>query len=187
MTTRDKDSSVLTDDLIAQLLKLAEYFDHYQEDSYDIEANLLRKAAEALAAASRRPQEQEIESLRQLCAEVYQVAGTLGTDTRVLDNLWAATQGQPLPHTTVLPYTSAPSAAPPPWQPIETLHVGKRDTELFFWCVPKTAEETYRNSSGEPIVSTAAPYLHRGRYKSWGSLSKATHWLPLPPAPTESK
>jgi hypothetical protein len=46
----------------------------------------------------------EIDHLRQLCAEVYQVAGTLGADARVLDNLWAAADGKPLPHASLLPY-----------------------------------------------------------------------------------
>jgi hypothetical protein len=46
----------------------------------------------------------EIDHLRTLCAEVYQVAGTLGADARVLDNLWAAADGKPLPHASLLPY-----------------------------------------------------------------------------------
>lgn len=46
----------------------------------------------------------EIDQLRNLCAEVYQVAGTLGADARVLDNLWAAADGKPLPHGSLLPY-----------------------------------------------------------------------------------
>jgi len=48
----------------------------------------------------------EIEQLRTLCAEVYQVAGTLGADVRVLDNLWAAADGKPLPHASLLPYVT---------------------------------------------------------------------------------
>ena len=31
------------------------------------------------------------------------MAGAAGAPTRVLDNLWAAAQGEPLPHATVLP------------------------------------------------------------------------------------
>lgn len=55
--------------------------------------------------------------------------------------------------------------------------------EVFFWIVPKTADETYLDTSGRPIVSTHAPYLHRGQWGSWGALSKATHWMPLPEPP----
>ncbi len=50
---------------------------------------------------------QELTHLRQLCAEVYQVAGALGAAPRVLDNLWAAADGKPLPHASLLPYPAA--------------------------------------------------------------------------------
>jgi hypothetical protein len=50
------------------------------------------------------------------------------------------------------------------------------DREVWFWVVPKTAEETYVNTSGEPILSQATPHLFRGRRGTWGSLLKATHW-----------
>jgi hypothetical protein len=46
----------------------------------------------------------ERDRLRQLCAELYQVAGALGADDRVLDNLWAAAAGEPIPHGSLLPY-----------------------------------------------------------------------------------
>jgi hypothetical protein len=52
----------------------------------------------------------EIDRLRDLCAQVYQVAGALGADDRVLDNLWAAADGKPLPHASLLPYPSPPDA-----------------------------------------------------------------------------
>jgi len=67
-------------------------------------------AASILAPADRpRPDEEkagettmtnkdaraELNRLRNLCAELYQVAGTLGADARVLDNLWAAADGKP--------------------------------------------------------------------------------------------
>lgn len=71
------------------------------------------------------------------------------------------------------------------WHPIDTLHVDSANRELFFWIVPKTPEETYVDSAGKPIVATHAPYLHRGKYHTWGALSKATHWM-LPPDPPES-
>lgn len=66
------------------------------------------------------------------------------------------------------------------WRPIET---APRDEEVFFWLVPKRPEEAYLDTSGNPIVSGHRPYLHRGRVNSWPALSKATHWMPLPPAP----
>jgi hypothetical protein len=47
----------------------------------------------------------EIDRLRRLCAEVYQVAGALGADPSVLDQLWAAAQGQAVPPVSLLPYT----------------------------------------------------------------------------------
>jgi hypothetical protein len=46
----------------------------------------------------------EVDRLRTLCAEVYQVAGSLDAGDLVLDNLWAAANGEPLPHASLLPY-----------------------------------------------------------------------------------
>lgn len=67
------------------------------------------------------------------------------------------------------------------WQPMETC---PKDEEVFFWVVPKLPEEAFTDTSGNPIFSTHAGYLHRGKWQSWGSLSKPTHWqkLPFPPA-----
>jgi hypothetical protein len=59
------------------------------------------------------------------------------------------------------------------WQPIATAPI---DREVWFWVVPKTADETYIDTSGEPILSWATPHLFRGRRGTWGSLLKATHW-----------
>jgi hypothetical protein len=50
----------------------------------------------------------EIDRLRHLCAEVYQVAGALGAHARVLDNLFAAADGRPLPYAALLPYPPQP-------------------------------------------------------------------------------
>lgn len=75
---------------------------------------------------------------------------------------------------------AALEAQTPQWQPIET---APREEEVFFWIVPKTAEESYTDTSGRSICSTAPPYLHRGKWKTWNSLSKATHWMPLPARP----
>lgn len=63
----------------------------------------------------------EVERLREDCAEAYQVVGALssmcglfgtGEVEKVLDNLHAATCGEPRPHATVLPF--APAAAQTP-------------------------------------------------------------------------
>ncbi len=55
--------------------------------------------------------ETEIENLRTLCSEAYQIVGALAlvidkyTDvTKLLDNLAAAARGVPLPHETLLPF-----------------------------------------------------------------------------------
>jgi hypothetical protein len=68
------------------------------------------------------------------------------------------------------------------WQPIETLP--SQDIRAFFWVVPKSPEETFRDTSGRPIMSDHAPYRMEGKWRSWGSLLKATHWMPLPDPPT---
>ena len=73
------------------------------------------------------------------------------------------------------------------WQPIETWKSGIQGIQdAFFWVVPKTPEESYTDTSGKPIFSTHAPYLYRGGYRCWGSLSEATHWMPLPAPPGAS-
>lgn len=65
------------------------------------------------------------------------------------------------------------------WQPIKT---APRGTDAFFWIVPKSSEETWRDTSGNPIVAEFAPYLYHGKYGGWSSMTKATHWMsPLNP------
>ena len=44
-----------------------------------------------------------VAALEAVCAEAYQVAGAVGAPVRVLDQLLAASEGDPLPHKTVLP------------------------------------------------------------------------------------
>jgi len=55
----------------------------------------------------------EIENLRSLCSEVYQIVGALALVidrhadvTKTLDNLAAAARGVPLPHETLLPFVT---------------------------------------------------------------------------------
>ncbi|MDH5527173.1 MAG: hypothetical protein OEY97_07695 [Nitrospirota bacterium] len=45
----------------------------------------------------------EIDRLRTVCSEAYQMAGALDAPVPVLDNLSAAANGRPLPHETFLP------------------------------------------------------------------------------------
>lgn len=44
-----------------------------------------------------------VHTLEELCAEVYQFAGEVGAPARVLDALWAAAQGRPVPAHDILP------------------------------------------------------------------------------------
>ena len=50
--------------------------------------------------------QRRIEELEQVCGEAYQFAGEVGAPERVLDNLAAAANGQPLPHESFLPITA---------------------------------------------------------------------------------
>jgi hypothetical protein len=63
----------------------------------------------------------EVERLRNVCAEAYQLAGTLGGSVEAMDNLAAAAAGEPLPHESFLPV----GMAVPKGQSIE------RGTELY--------------------------------------------------------
>jgi hypothetical protein len=56
---------------------------------------------ERLEALQRR-----IEQLEHVCGEAYQFAGTVGAPERILDNLAAAANGDPIPHESVLPVTA---------------------------------------------------------------------------------
>ncbi len=78
------------------------------------------ECADAREAVDAPPN--DVDTLRQVCAEMYQVAGVLGASEKVLDNLAAAASGKPLPHESVLPYAvdAPPPQAEEPWQPIAT-------------------------------------------------------------------
>lgn len=84
---------------------------------------------------------------------------------------------------------SAPAALPPArggapeglgWREIAS---APKDEEVWFWVVPKTAEETYSDTSGKPILARGGGHRHFGRYKTWSSLYKGVMWYPAPPAP----
>lgn len=71
------------------------------------------------------------------------------------------------------------------WQPISRVPNG--DEVRMFWVRPKRPEESYVNSSGQPVVSGGEPHIHIGKYLSWSSLSTATHWRPMPGPPSENR
>ncbi len=48
--------------------------------------------------ADTRSLVKEIEILREVCYQAYQLAGALGANEEALDNLLAAAEGRPLPH-----------------------------------------------------------------------------------------
>lgn len=77
-------------------------------------------------------------------------------------------------------------AAEPPsaWQPIET---APHDREVLFWVVPLSADETYRDTSGNPITSGEKPRMMFCRFGRWSSLSKAIYWADVPGSPTVTK
>lgn len=74
---------------------------------------------------------------------------------------------------------------PAGWQPIAT--VPRADIEYWFWVRPKREDESYTNSSGDPIVSTHQPYARHCKYKCWSALETADWWqpfcVPAPPSP----
>ena len=68
------------------------------------------------AAAERKRAEQ---SLRDLCAAAYQVVGVADGPVEMLDNLWAAADGKPLPHD---PGAGLPWSPPSP-QPLTDFEI----------------------------------------------------------------
>ena len=68
------------------------------------------------------------------------------------------------------------------WIPVSE-RLPDKEARLFYWIVPRTAEEAYHDTSGNPILSNFKPYRHEGKWGTWSGLCKATHWMPLPAAP----
>ena len=83
----------------------------------------------------------------------------------------------------VIIYKAMLSASPPSagWMPIES---APKDERVFFWIVPLERHEARLDSSGNPIISNHKSYRHEGKFGTWGGLSKAILWHPLPPPPT---
>ena len=63
-------------------------------------------------------------------------------------------------------------SAGPQWQPIET---APKDKHVIFW----TVQEYEPPSFVKPNLGS----LHFGKFGSWSSLERATHWMPLPDPP----
>lgn len=68
-----------------------------------------------------------------------------------------------------------------PWQPMETAPKG---INAHWWVVPKTADETYTDTSGKPILAGGPPRMSFGKHGEWSSLEKAILWHPAPPLPS---
>ena len=54
---------------------------------------------------TERDERDRLDQLEDVCAELYQVLGTLGAPARVLDQTLAASEGRPLPYETLLPFS----------------------------------------------------------------------------------
>jgi hypothetical protein len=98
-------------------------------------------------------------------------------------NLRASDKYETIPHADVAEWRDKLTAAieamqrqGEPWQPIET---APKDVTCYFWVTPKTADEAYIDTSGNPIVSHAKPYIRQCKLGEWGALMKATHWHPM--------
>lgn len=129
------------------------------EDVRAIARALLRELRESKPVAWREP-----------------VTGDLVDDITKQTQEWASVYTQPL----YLHPSPAPSC-PEGWQPIETAPM---NVLALFWVVPLSEDETFTDTSGKPILSSGEPRIRMEKYGGWSSLSKATHWMPLPAAPS---
>jgi len=110
-----------------------------------------------------------VDKLERVCAEVYQVLGELGAPARVLDQLWAAAQGDTLPHETVLPFNASECTPVPS---VAAAALGRRNKGVS---TPKKAKASRLNGQkygGRPakfergarvVGATTAPAHVRGR------------------------
>ena len=66
------------------------------------------------------------------------------------------------------------------WLPIAT---APKHEECWFWIRPLTAEESFHDSSGNPIVAMVGPRKTFTVYGRWSSLMTAVLWQPGPSDP----
>jgi hypothetical protein len=68
------------------------------------------------------------------------------------------------------------------WHPIET---APKDVDAIFWCrMLEPGEPGYVDLDSGALFLGAEPFVFIGRFSTWSSLMKATHWMPLPEPPT---
>lgn len=92
---------------------------------------------------------EEIDRLRFVCAEAYQLAGALDAPVEALDNLSAAAGGEPLPHQTFLPV--APAEKPYGW----VVEAGHDTKVLFPGCNRPQGFDTWPNTRVLPLWTRA--------------------------------
>jgi hypothetical protein len=132
---------------------------------------ILRVAVDAKPLASRAPSPQDAETP---CPAYKDGKHWYGNRQVIGRDGWRCNCGD------FQPITAPAAVVPDPltgWQPMETAPKDY-DTVCFWWMVPKSPEESYTNTSGEPIVSNHKGYRHYGKRNTWGALSKPTYWMP---------
>lgn len=138
------------------------------------DAKLYKFARNVVAKVAAPAQPDHDQAADLFCAHVTDILD--GKDDGTGGNLepWGAVRRR------LLALVTAP-VAEPAWQPIET---APKDIDVFFWVIPKTAEESYVDTSGNPIISPHDNcYRVTGKFGCWSSLYKATHWMPHPAPP----
>lgn len=99
---------ILTDTVLDEIINLRAALQTVQSEIARRDARIaaLEQALEIAKKGQFKPDAsllEEIDSLRQVCAEAYQLAGALNAPENALDNLFAAANGVPLPHESFLP------------------------------------------------------------------------------------
>jgi len=85
--------------------------------------------------------------LEALCAEMYQVAGAVGTPERILDQLSAAANGKPLPHESVLPFDASECT---PLPSVAGAALGRRNKGVTSPAKAKAARRNGKLHGGRP-------------------------------------
>lgn len=110
-----------------------------------------------------------LDEVEAMCAEIYQVLGELGAPARVLDQLWAASQGEALPHDTVLPFSASECAALPS---VAAAALGRRNKGVTSTKKAKAARLNGQKYGGRHAkfatgnrvrLTDRAPAVHRGQ------------------------